>query len=93
MVIYLIYDHNGHICLRVCIIVEMCHHGRVFSPFVCDIKAITDSAVEGLSHFIDVLLAAPPECDQIHRTGGLNCSPVVKLEKTFVTNSTGRFYT
>ena len=64
MVVHLIYDHNGHIYLRMCVIIKMCQHGRNFSPPVCDVKTmIVDSVMKGLPHFTHILLATPPACD------------------------------
>ena len=76
MVIYLIYDHDSHICPWVCIFNKVCYHRTVFSPPVHDIQMTTiNSAVKGLPSFTHILLATPPACNKIYYTGRLAGGP------------------
>ena len=80
MGIYLIYDHNGHICLWVWIIIKVSCHGRILSPPVHNIWAMTvHSAMEGLPHFTNILLGTFPACNKIYYTGGLLRRPLSLL--------------
>ena len=46
MIIYFAYDHNSHLCLRVCAAIKMCHHRRIISPPMHDTKMMAvDSAM------------------------------------------------
>ena len=72
----LIYDHNGHICLQVWIVVKLCCHERIFIPPMHDILAMAvHSAMEGLPRFTHILLATTPACNKINHTGGLPGGP------------------
>ena len=98
MAVYLDNDHNSHVCLRVCILVEMCRHRGIFSPSMHDIKTMTvDSEMEGLSCLTHILLATPPAFKYITLEDlqetlivTLNYSPVVWLENMSVANSVGQ---
>ena len=91
MVIHLIYDHNGHVCLWVQVAIEMSCHGRKFSPPVQDIWAmIVHSAMKGSPCFTHMLLATPPACKKIYHTVGPAGGPHHNLELLFVANSIGQ---
>ena len=57
MAVYMVNDHHNHACLRVHVVVEVCHHRGIFVPPMHDVEMMTvDLAMEGLSNFSHTLI-------------------------------------